>query len=92
MITELCHSDRLDESYTVLVDMKNRGTSPTYYTYNSILGCQSKAKKVTKALGLMRDMRLHTYMPWIKHYTSLVKNIFEHGKVLDGLNLLNEMV
>ena len=29
LITELCHSNRLDESYTVLVDMKNRGISPT---------------------------------------------------------------
>ncbi|PSR94803.1 Pentatricopeptide repeat-containing protein precursor [Actinidia chinensis var. chinensis] len=92
LIDSLSNSDRVEECYKIMREMKKSGFQPTQFTYNSIFGCLGGREDVAGALSLLKEMRVNGHEPWVKHTALLVKKLCKHGKVAEASNFLSSMV
>lgn len=92
LIDELCKVDRLEESYKLFERMKGLNIFPTEFSYNSLFYGHSRRKDTSGALALIREMRVHGYIPWRKHCTMLVQQLCLNGRTGEAYMFLGEML
>ncbi|KAL8143696.1 hypothetical protein V2J09_016728 [Rumex salicifolius] len=92
LIYALSNSNRVDDCFELLREMKHHQVQPTHFTYNSIYLYYCRKSDLAGALDLVKEMRLHGHSPWIKHTTLLMKNLCNKGRASEACNFLSDIV
>ncbi|GAB4835304.1 hypothetical protein Ancab_000213 [Ancistrocladus abbreviatus] len=92
LIDALSSSNRIGDCIQLLSKMKHARIQPTQFTYNSFYGYFCRSEDVPGAFNVVKEMRLNGHNPWIKHSTTLVKQLCKHGRAVEACKFLDDMV
>ncbi|XP_024531231.1 pentatricopeptide repeat-containing protein At4g31850, chloroplastic [Selaginella moellendorffii] len=90
ILHDLCSGDKIEQALELLQEMINSSVA-NLYTYNIVVSCLCRLKRVDEAQVLMSEMIESGRIPDVVTYNTFISGLCKAGKLDKGLEMLEEM-